>query len=222
MNVPRYKGKAEVIEAFDTYAEKPYFSIWNRSAMYIRYNGEDFEEAKERIIHIIDSCVKEGDCAVLTLRLHPEKEKTYITKSPTYANFSFLCSDNVTAPAVSGSDVNAVLLNEINNLRAEINALKMQQTVEDDDDEENDDDDTALGMVGQIQKVCDIPIVAQTLGALINKWSTGAQRVNNLAGTDPTVEECVKTLFSKGVTIKHLQKLAEMPEAKIKMLLTML
>lgn len=222
MNVPRYKGKNEVIEAFDTYAEKPYFSIWNRSAMYIRYNGEDFDEAKERISHIIDSCVKEGDNAVLTLRLHPEKEKTYTTKSATYANFSFLSSEAMPAQNAISGDVNAVLLNEINNLRAEINALKMQQTADDDEEEEEEDNDSALGMVGQIQKVCDIPIVAQTLGALINKWSTGAQRVNNLAGTDPTAEECIKMLFSKGVTVKHLQKLAEMPEAKIKMLLTML
>jgi hypothetical protein len=220
MNVPRYKGKAEVIEAFDTYAEQPYFSIWNKTAMYIRYNGEDFEEAKDRISHIIDSCVKEGDTAVLTLRLHADKDKTYTTKSPTYANFSFLCSDTMPAPAIHGSDVNAVLLNEINNLRAEVNALKMQNSIDDDD---NDDDENNVGgIVGQVQQICEMPIVSQALGALISKWSNGTQRVNNLAGTDVTIDECVKVLFSKGVTIKHLQKLAEMPEAKIKMLLTML
>lgn len=220
MNVPRYKGKNEVIEAFETYAEKPYFSIWNKTAMYIRYNGEDFDEAKDRLIHIIDSCVKECDTAVLTLRLHADKEKTYTIKSPTYANFSFLCSDVMPVKTAINGDVNAVLLNEINNLRAEINALKMQNSIDEEDEEE--EDDSALGMVGQIQKVCDIPIVAQTLGALITKWSTGQHRVNNLAGTDASIDECVKLLFSKGVTIKHLQKLAEMPEAQIKMLLTML
>jgi hypothetical protein len=39
---------------------------------------------------------------------------------------------------------------------------------------------------------------------------------------DDSVEDILNTLYSKGVKIEHLRKLAEMPEAKIQMLISML
>ena len=60
---------------------------------------------------------------------------------------------------------------------------------------------------------------------LINKWiQQPSQAPRNLAGveTETSLEEILKTLFSKGVKIEHLKKLSEMSTDKIQMLISML
>lgn len=217
--IARYIGKDEVLYAFDKKAKHPYFSIWDKSQCIVQYAGEDFEEAKEIIEDEIDISIKRNYTNTLTLKLHPEKEKAYTTKSPTYANFAFVCQNTLpaTMPHVN-NDVTMFYANEIQNLKAEINALKMKEEPEEDDDEEEEEENKGMALINGVNTLLEHPIVA----GLIARWTNGTAPVRNLAGVNSSVDECIKTLFSKGVTVEHLQKLADMPEPKIKMLLSML
>jgi hypothetical protein len=124
----------------------------------------------------------------------------------------------------------------------QINALRgivmaNDQTVEDEEIEE-EMQPNYMGAIGQILGHPAMqPIISNLLTALA---STIVVTKNNemqptnkvfqapqaLAGTTVSQEEllteCLENLFNKGVTIEHLQKLAAMPTAKIKMLITML
>lgn len=217
--IASYLGKDEVLSAFEKKAKVPYFSIWDGTRVIVQYNEDDFEEAKEIISDEFDLRVKRNYTNVCVLKLHPEKEKVYSTKSTTVANLYFTWLDNQPVH-IDNTNVNAILLNEINSLKAELNALKMKQDDEEDEDEEDEEeDDKGMSYINGIKDIMDHPLVA----GLVNGLMSGrGQRVNNLAGTEGDIDECIQTLFKKGVTIEHLRKLAEMPTAKIQMLLSML
>jgi hypothetical protein len=124
----------------------------------------------------------------------------------------------------------------------QINALRgivmaNEESVEDEEIEE-EMQPNYMGAIGQILGHPAMqPIISNLLTALA---STIVVTKNNemqptnkvfqapqaLAGTTVSQEEllteCLENLFNKGVTIEHLQKLAAMPTAKIKMLITML
>lgn len=111
--------------------------------------------------------------------------------------------------------------------------LLQEETLEDDDQVENSMQSNIIGtLMGN-------PAIANILTNLLtnifaNTMTNG--QTNNipanykptaLAGSDPSDQELrlaqiLETLFDKGVTIDHLEKLASFPKAKISMLLTML
>lgn len=216
----RYKGLNEVLNAYENKAKAPYFSLWCKNMAIAQYTGDDIDEAKEIITHEIEQNVKSNFNEVCTLKLHTDKEKKYTTKSDCYANICFLSTDKTTPDYSNNNNMMFFYQNELNTLKSEIEALKMikkqEESEELEDDEEEEDEN--VGMIGQVNQLLTHPIIS----GLIDKWVNGSQPVKNLAGVTNDVEDCINVLFSKGVTLKHLQKLADMPESKIKMLLTML
>jgi hypothetical protein len=70
-------------------------------------------------------------------------------------------------------------------------------------------------LLDKINGIINSPLVGVLMQFLNNKPVTA------LAGTDD-LNEILETLFSKGVTVQHLKKLAGYPKEKISMLLTML
>ena len=219
--IASYVGKNEVLNAFEKRAKVPYFSIWDGTRIIVQYNDDDFEEAKEIISDEFDIKCKRNYTNICVLKLHSEKEKVYTAKSLTTANLYFSWLDTIQPQPINvstGADMNAFYINEINNLRAEINALKLKEDNEEEEDEE-EEDKNGLGQIGDI---LNHPLATQLVGWLTSNINNG-QRVNNLAGVEEqTAQQYVQMLFNKGVTIEHLRKLAEMPQAKIKILLTML
>jgi hypothetical protein len=120
----------------------------------------------------------------------------------------------------------------------ELRGIVMANTSVEDEEVEEEMEPNYMGAIGQILGHPAMqPIISNLLTALastivVNK-TTEMQPTNKvfqapkaLAGTEMTQEEalteCLENLFNKGVTIEHLQKLAAMPTAKIKMLITML
>ena len=210
-------GKNAVLQFFETEAEAPYFSLWVKSQKQTQYNGADMDKAVEKLEHWLNIYEKENFDKIIILKLHQDKEKDYTTKSPVLSQIYFKIS-NTPPQVASVGDINAFYINEINNLRAEINALKLKEDNEEEEDEE-EEDKNGLGQIGDI---LNHPLATQLVGWLTSNINNG-QRVNNLAGVDEqNAQQYVQMLFDKGVTIEHLRKLAEMPQAKIKMLLTML
>ena len=211
-------GKNAVLQFFETEAEAPYFSLWVKSQKQTQYNGADMDKAVEKLEHWLNIYEKENFDKIIILKLHQDKEKDYTTKSPVLSQIYFKINNTPTQVANVG-DMNAFYINEINNLRAEINALKLKETTDEEEEEEEEEDKNGLGQIGDI---LNHPLATQLVGWLTSNINNG-QRVNNLAGVEEqTAQQYVQMLFDKGVTIEHLRKLAEMPQAKIKMLLTML
>lgn len=213
-------GKNAVLSFFETEAETPCFSLWVKSVKQTQYCGDDMDKAVEKLEHWLDIYEKEKFEQIVILKLHNEKEKAYTLKSPVLSQIYFKISDS--KPVPQGNELNAYYINEINTLRAELNAIKLRELPEADEDDEDDEDDEeseTQRTINGVKEIIEHPLIA----GLIGKWINGNQPVHNLAGVEHnTADEYVQMLFKKGVTLDHLRKLAEMPEAKIKMLLTML
>lgn len=126
---------------------------------------------------------------------------------------------------------------QINELRSLV--ISKEESIGDDEIEE-EMQPNYMGAIGQLLGHPAMqPIISNLLTALagsiiVNKTTEMPQQPTTkifaapqaLAGTEIDQEtlltECLENLFNKGVTLVHLQKLAAMPAAKIKMLITML
>jgi hypothetical protein len=99
-------------------------------------------------------------------------------------------------------------------IRAELEAA------DDDDDVEEQAESAGLGAI------LGNPAVQQILTALVTNIGANmaTQQPRAMAGVEdqPELNALVQQLLSKGVTVEHLRKLAEMPTIKIKSLLMML
>jgi hypothetical protein len=212
-----HTGKNSVLSFFETEAETPYFSLWVKSQKQTQYTGADMDKAVEKLEHWLNIYEKENFDKIVILKLHIDKEKDYTTKSAVLSQIYFKIGE--TKPVIQGNDLNAYYINEINNLRAEINALKLKENIEEEEEEEEEEENATQKTINGVLGALEHPVIA----GLLNRMFTGGQPVRNLAGVNEgTADQYVQMLFNKGVTLDHLRKLAEMPEAKIKMLLTML
>jgi len=216
----KYYGLDEVLEYYDKYAKTPYFSIWDKSQPLVQYNGDSFEDAKEIITDEINLCKKRSYENPLCIKLHTEKAKVYTSANKDYNSSAiFVCYDSAIGSALMPMQQNnnqstIMLLNEINALKSEISALKIEK-IEDEEDEEYQDN--SMSFINGVNQALEHPIIAGLLNKLINGKNVSLAGVNDI-----DLDECIKQLYSKGVTIEHLRKLAEMPKTKITMLLSML
>ena len=217
----KYYGLDEVLEYFDKYAKHPYFSIWDRNSPHVQYNGDSFDEAKEIITDEINLCKKRNYENPLTIKLHTEKAKVYTSTNKDYNSSAvFLCYDSAIGSALMPAQQNnnqatIMLLNEINALKSEISALKTEKS---EDEEEEEYQDSSMSFINGVNQALEHPIVA----GLLNKLIFGKQPSYAGVNTNLDLDDCIKTLFDKGVTVEHLRKLADMPKDKISMLLSML
>lgn len=216
-----YTGKDEVLEAFDKRAKKPYWVIFDGNHNLYQYEGEDYEDSKMILNDFLDHCIKKNYQNSLTFKFPSISEDAYTKNVKAYSSFVFdVTAKQNNIPITAGNELQAYYLNEINSLKAEINAMRMKwDPIEDEEEEEEDEESETQRMINGVNTILENPLVI----GLINKLTAGNTRVNNLAGTDlHKAEYYVQLLFEKGVTVDHLRKLAEMPQTKIKMLLTML
>lgn len=216
----RYIGLEEVIEAFQKKAKHPYYSLWIKGQPICQYNdGDTIEDVIEQIKDEIEIGIRHQITHEHELILHSKKEKEYTKKSDKYAVIGFRCFELPNLSPGQPMDHNAYTIaamnQELNRVKSEMAALQAKKIEEEEDDEDDDQNNFMSGF----NQFVEHPIVI----GMINKWLTGSQPVNNLAGIDnTTLNETINILFSKGVKLEHLQKLAAMPTDKITMLLNML
>lgn len=217
---PRYVGLDDVLEAFERKAKTPYWSLWDKNQCIEQCNIDDESESINMLISEINQSIKHNNSRPLSLLLHPEKESFYDKrKSKAYANIYFVAVQPQSYGNVGSMGNNQLLpiQQQLNAMQSQLNAL--QNVNEDDDD---DDESETMGALNGINKLLEHPLVNGLISKLLMNDGTPVQTLSGIETSENEIADCINILFSKGVTIEHLKKLANMDESKIKMLLTML
>ena len=109
-----------------------------------------------------------------------------------------------------------------NEILSRLNAIEARLIDEEiDEDLEEQPQDTGSILAGILNKPEIQNVIVGALTGLVGNLIT--PKVTAVAGIkEDSLDDILNTLFSKGVKIDHLRKLAEMPEAKIQMLISML
>jgi len=219
--IARFIGIDKIIEGFEIESETPYWSIWDKTQKMSQYNGskgDDMESSLEKLQHALNTC-QDNYTRPIVIKLHPNKEKSYTQKSDYSSSLYCLVKEKpsylpTTPGGTDSSYNNYVLMKEMEALKTEINALKTLQLQEDQEEDDEEQDDIMSGF----NKLLDHPIII----GLANKFMGGSSHATHLSGVNKNIDEILNVLFAKGVTVEHLQILSEMPEPKLKMLISML
>jgi len=226
MSVQRYTGIDKIISAFQEKAETPYFSLWVKSQCLEQYNGEDMDRATSILQRELEQSKEQGLNEIHILKLHIEKEKVYKSSSPVKCSLYCAVDENKAIYQNGGvmqQQVDHRLYSMIESMvesQKIINSRLLALEEEGDEEEENN-----LSGIGEVTKLLDHPTVAPIAAiatAYFTKLLSGSTPIALAGVEDQNINDVLNLLFSKGVTITHLNKLAQMPESKIKMLLTML
>lgn len=229
--VATYYGANEILNAFDAQAKKAYFSMWVKTKTCLQNDVNDFEIARAAIKKKVEDFAKAGMLDVFTICLHntlPDKKTGYYElNSPGVVLYCQAKHATASAPETMNGNLYPIY-NLIEKQNEIITALTSKVNAIEESEEESDEQigTAEAQMIDKINGFANSPLgvlAATYLPRFFDKILPPQKTVSGLAGTDQTdLEETINVLFSKGVTLEHLQKLAAMPETKIKMLLTML
>jgi len=221
-------GTRGIMEWFDDNSSTPYYSVWSGpKQMNFSWNDDDEDQGRQILEKNILAFEQNGVGTLLTLKLHPAKDKAgYITNvTPHYASIQFRPAELERAiynpshiAGVRDNDNTQLLKAMIENQNLILSKLSEREFEEDEPIEK--DTFTELLKSPQIQGLM-IAGVSKFLG--LNDGGLGAP--TGIAGINDNIEEPIQILtdlMSKGVTIEHLRKLNEMNSMKLASLLAML
>jgi len=222
----------KLIENF-TIQDLPYYVIFDSALNVLSKNETDdnTETAAESLRRYFKN-VDPANRQMFIVRQYAEVPKGGIKKTSdadaqsVYKNPQ---TDIDYSPRGYGNDVNRMMLDEIRELRREVSEMKMQAAFDDSDD----DDETAATSepTGIIGAILGNPALTNVLVNLLTNiganLATQQQTIQPprpvaMAGIEPTERETLDKLYSKGITINVLNKLAALPTEKINLYLSML
>jgi hypothetical protein len=228
VNKAMVTGTRGIMEWFDRNSTTPYYSVWCNRQLLFSWNSDDLEEGRNKLENDLIAIENNGVGDLLTIKLHPKKEKGgFITdKTPIYASLNFRPAELERAyyspNAIAGTGSNQ-LADAIARLTETQNLILSK--LSEDEFEEEEKEESALGKLINNPAVQGLAIgyISKILG-LNNmdtaNMQTGIAGINEL--NEDEVIQIVNSLMNKGVTIDHLRKLDEMPQGKLSSLLLML
>jgi hypothetical protein len=237
MATAKYFGVDNIVKAFQERSEKPYWALWQGKEIHDQYTGEDLDESLEQLRNELINIRNSDNSAILVLHPHsvklpkskikyPYKDDGYPVVYPIYCTV-FAKSQLHNVGSIGGMQgyypavppVDTALAERLSAMESTLNAMSMPENDYEDEDDE----------IGKISRILENDTVKTLIGAFVGYLTKGTSdvptnitRVTSLGAVSKDWEDTVNVLFSKGVTLEHLQKLAAMPEKKIQMLLTML
>ena len=143
-------GTDMVLQWYDENAKTNFWSVNDsKGDILFYYSGNDENEARQHLENNLRMAEQQGVEATLTLRIHPKLPKSgYFEKKDSGMVITHFRPTSFNAisyqPMNQMGMVNPNLMNEINALRSEIAALKMQQEMEEDDEEEEPEEENFL------------------------------------------------------------------------------
>jgi len=174
-------GTDAVMQWYDTNAKTNLWSVNDsKGDILFYYAGNDENEAREHLENNLRMAEQQGVEATLTLRIHPKMPKSgYFEKKDTGMVVTHFRPTSFNP--ISYQPMNQMgayqpnLMNEINALRSEIAALKMQQDLDEDEEEEPEEENFLAGLMKSPQ------IQTMILSQLGNLF-TPNQKVTHVAG----------------------------------------
>lgn len=216
-----YIGLDKILSAFEEKADTPFFSLWVGKARAEMNKDNDFDKASAKLEKQIKAFAEEDMNDVFVIALHPEKKVSYKFEDCKDATLMYCQAKRSDSPVMyqggNNSQANYMILEKLNSIESRINAIEAEEVEEEEGEEIGS---TEAVLIDKISGIVNSPLVGILLNFLQNN-SVKPAPVTALAGTDE-LDEVLNTLFSKGVTVQHLKKLASYPQDKISMLLTML
>ncbi len=175
-------GTDAVMQWYDTNAKTNLWSVNDsKGDILFYYSGNDENEAREHLENNLRMAEQQGVEATLTLRIHPKMPKSgYFEKKDTGMVVTHFRPTSFNP--ISYQPINQMgayqpnLMNEINALRSEIAALKMQQDMED-EEEEPEEENFIAGLMKSPQMQS---ILISQLGNLF----APNQKVTHVAGIE--------------------------------------
>lgn len=228
VNKAMVTGTRGVMDWFDRNSASPYYSVWCNRQLLFSWNSDDLEEGRNKLENDLIAIENNGVGDLLTIKLHPKKEKGgFITdKTPIYASLNFRPAELERAyyspNAIAGTGSNQ-LADAIARLTETQNLILSK--LSEDEFEEEEKEESALGKLINNPAVQGLAIgyISKILGLNnmdTSSMQTGIAGINEL--NEDEVLQIVNSLMNKGVTIDHLRKLDEMPQGKLSSLLLML
>ena len=174
-------GTDAVMQWYDTNAKTNLWSVNDsKGDILFYYSGNDENEAREHLEYNLRMAEQQGVEATLTLRIHPKMPKSgYFEKKDTGMVVTHFRPTSFNP--ISYQPMNQMgayqpnLMNEINALRSEIAALKMQQDLDEDEEEEPEEENFLAGLMKSPQ------IQTMILSQLGNLFAPN-QKVTHVAG----------------------------------------
>ena len=222
INKAMVTGTKGLMDWLDRNAISPYYSVWCGKQLLFSWNDDDKEAGSNKLENDLYAIEQNGVGDLLTIKLHPKKEKGgFITdKTPIYASLNFrpaeLERSNMYGMQPMGS-VNSSLESMLEKM-LENQAILMQQ--------DEDDEDIIERPKSGIEALIDSPHVQGLIIAGLSKMfkldnqPTGIAGINEANANEALV--LLSNLMDKGVTVDHLKKLDQMSNAKLQSLLIML
>lgn len=221
-------GTRGIMEWFDDNSSTPYYSVWSGpKQMNFSWNDEDQDAGRQILEKNISAFEQNGVGTLLTLKLHPKKDKAgHITNvTPHYASIQFRPAELERAiynphhiAGMRENDNTQLLKAMIENQNLILSKLSEREFEIDEPVEK--DTFSQLLQSPQIQGLM-IAGVSKFLGLT----DGGLGTPTGIAGINDNADEPIQILtdlMSKGVTIEHLRKLNEMNSMKLASLLAML
>jgi hypothetical protein len=180
-------GTDAVMQWYDTNAKTNFWSVNDsKGDILFYYSGSDENEAREHLENNLRMAEQQGVEATLTLRIHPKMPKSgYFEKKDTgmvVTHFRPTSFNPISYQPINqmGYPGQPNLMTEINALRSEIAALKMQQEMDDQDDDDDEPEENFLsGLMKSPQ------IQTMILSQLSSLFAPG-QKVTHVAGIEKT------------------------------------
>jgi hypothetical protein len=180
-------GTDAVMQWYDTNAKTNLWSVNDsKGDILFYYSGNDENEARDHLENNLRMAEQQGVEATLTLRIHPKMPKSgYFEKKDTgmvVTHFRPTSFNPISYQSMNqmGYPGQPNLMTEINALRSEIAALKMQQEI---DDQEEDDDEPEENFLSGLIKS---PQVQTMILSQLSSLFAPTQKVTHVAGIDQT------------------------------------
>jgi hypothetical protein len=192
----------------------PNWVIYSHKPENVKYIGsEDPEESLEKLTYALND-IKNSPAAENTYILRCDPKNPKIKEKPILA---FCLNTNVSSSnIIAGFNPGYATKNDIEEIKRMIEAKDIEEEIDELEPEPQKNFLAGLLENEQVQTM-----VVSAITGLIGSFIVKKPMVTSLAGVDD-LDTILQTLFSKGVKLEHLRKLAEMPEEKLSMLIQML
>jgi hypothetical protein len=239
INKADFVGIENILDWYETNANNPYFSVWQGKLMKFGYNDEDKDKGKLLLADNLQAYQQGGHNEVLTLKLHPKKEKNgYITdKTPICASANFrvneLQSMGNIYPYISQQQQqpNDLILQKLNAIETRLNSIE-------EEDEEEIEEEKPQGINGVINNLFANEQIQMAMVGIISNFAqkllTPKQPVQNtvtaLAGINSNDDEKINIAIdtlkkydeSLGDDLLRLADIAENNNSQFNFLISML